>query len=77
MPIRSTASSSTAPSTSGYPALYQGRSGSIWLMLSDREGVILHLSASPQKTKHHVGYRSHKMKVRDMAAYKGEVKLVA
>lgn len=84
--IRSTVSCGNT-ATGGYPKLMKGRSGSVWLLTGTSpvrgkrggplaQGVIVHLSATPQKAgKHYVGYSSQKMVESDMTPFNGSVTL--
>ena len=84
--IRSTVSCGNT-ATGGYPKLMEGRSGSVWLLTGTSpvrgkrggqlaQGVIVHLSDTPQKAgKHHLGYFSQKMVESDMRPFTGEVKI--
>lgn len=65
--------------------LYQGRSGSVWLVNGPgassaksgqmSRGILVAASARPQKDKHHVGYISEKLIVRDMTEFTGKIEL--
>ncbi len=65
--------------------LYQGTSGSVWLVNGPgarsaksgqmSRGVLVGLSARPQKAKHHIGYVSEKLIVSDMREFTGHVEL--
>lgn len=65
--------------------LYQGNSGSVWLVNGPgavsrksgqmSRGILVGISSRPQKTKHHIGYVSEKLIVRDMREFTGKVEL--
>lgn len=65
--------------------LYQGRSGSVWLVNGPgarsaksgqmSRGILVAVSGRPQKAKHHLGYASEKLIVGDMTEFTGEVRL--
>lgn len=65
--------------------LYQGRSGSVWLVNGPgarsaksgqmSRGILVGLSSRPQKDKHHLGYTSEKLIVSDMTEFTGKVEL--
>lgn len=65
--------------------LYQGTSGSVWLVNGPgavsrksgqmSRGVLVGISSRPQKAKHHIGYVSERLIVRDMREFTGKVEL--
>ena len=77
MAIKSSVTGAAAAPVASYPRLLRGESGSVWLVTAPKTGVIVYLSPSPQKAKHHVGYSTVKLVEAKMTAFTGEVKLAA
>jgi hypothetical protein len=72
--FRSTISGGAAAALS-FPTLLQGDSGSVWLVTAPKTGVIVHLSNTPQKAKHRVGYTTAKLVTDKMKPFSGTVTL--
>lgn len=75
--MRSSISTPTpaAPLNGYYPKLLQGDSGSVWLVTAAKTGVIVHLSAKPQKAKHKLGYYTTRLTESKMRAFTGTVNI--
>lgn len=73
--MRSTISTPTpaVPLNGHYPKLLSGDSGSVWLVTAANTGVIVHLSAKPQKAKHRLGYYTTRLVEKKMRAFAGTV----
>lgn len=73
--VTTTATGAAAPGNGYYPKFLQGDSGSVWLLNAARSGMLVHLSARPQKAKHKVGYYSTKLAEQKMRPYTGNIAL--
>lgn len=66
-----------------YPQLLRAASGSVWLVTGPGDtkrngvqlhaGAIVHVSRTPQKPKHGVGYASRRLNFSDMRPHTGEI----
>lgn len=80
MPAQSMRSSISTPTPAvplngHYPKLLSGDSGSVWLVTAAKTGVIVHLSRSPQKAKHKLGYYTTRLNEAKMRAFAGTVNI--
>lgn len=77
--LRSSLSTPTpaVPLNGHYPKFLQGDSGSVWLLTAPKTGVIIHISARPQKAKHKLGYYSTRMNEAKMRPFTGSITLQA
>ena len=72
------------PFNGHYPKLLQGKKsgtgrgdGSVWLVTAPKTGVIVYLSARPQKAKHKLGYYTTRLREEDMVPFTGNVAIAA
>lgn len=73
----STAAPAAAPLNGYYPKLLRGASGSVWLVTAPKTGVIVHLSGTPQKGKHKIGYYTTRLVEAKMSVHNNAVTISA
>lgn len=72
-----TSADAAVPLNGHYPKLLRGDSGSVWLVTAPKTGVIVHLSSTPQKGKHKIGYYSTRLVEAKMRAHNSAVTIEA